>query len=237
MNNGTEESRKQFAQKFGMSNILTDEEKASYRAFAHRIRDIDNTSLFRLNNGMADELTSEEKDIVAWEIKIRELENLKKRNIDPAEAFSIENAHKDVGYDQETPGLEKLQLMERERITEMSDELLEKSKAIIENTPVEVRAEDLHTIGKGVNISCNKYTVIDDDGNRITVNNREIQEHYRKMYIKRMSEVTGIDYTKYDLSDDDDIAFTNDDINVNNINNSNNDYSIPPINIDDYEDD
>ena len=31
-------------------NILTSEEKSSYRAFAHRIKELDHASLFKLNN-------------------------------------------------------------------------------------------------------------------------------------------------------------------------------------------
>ena len=58
-----------YSQKFGMTNILTDAEKSSYKEFANRIHNnTNNADLFKLYTGSADELTSEQMDIVAWEI-------------------------------------------------------------------------------------------------------------------------------------------------------------------------
>lgn len=234
-----------YASKFGMTNILSDSEKASYREFAQKIHNIDNGSLFKLNTGMADELTSEQKDIVAWEIKIREIETLKRQNIDPNKEFNFQNCHHEVQYDPEAPDLQKRQLEERTAISEMSDELLERSKQIIENTPVRVKSSDLHkTMGGGVNMLAKKYIVEDNNGNEILVNNAQIQEHFRKMYMKRMSEITGIDYTQYDNTSETDIDYF--DPNTAEMKPSNSipsngsdlrDYINENINYDDYEDD
>ena len=85
--------------KFGMVNLLTPEEKASYKAFAQKIHKMDGKDLMKLNSNMADELTSEQQDIVGWEMKIRELEVFKRNNINPKEKFNFENTIVDVGYD------------------------------------------------------------------------------------------------------------------------------------------
>ena len=118
----------------------------------------------------------------------------------------------------------------------MTDELLEESRRIIESTPIEVGRSDLRRVGGGVNYLWNKYAVVDDNGNKVTINNRELQEHYRKMYIKRMSEVTGRDYTQYDLTESDGTEFDFDydkpSIQDNSQNNTKHN-----ININDYEDD
>ena len=63
--------RNEYAAKFGMINILSDEEKAKYSTFAQRVHNLNHKDLFKLNMGIADELTSEQKDIVAYEIKIK----------------------------------------------------------------------------------------------------------------------------------------------------------------------
>lgn len=234
-----------YSQKFGMINILTPEEKQSYRKFADKIHNnTDNADLFKLYTGTsADNLTSEQMDIVALEIKIRELEALKRNNIDPAETFKVEKYHNDPGYDPECPDLVKRRQDERYYTDQMSDELLEQSKQIIENTPVRINAKDLHkTMGGGVNMMAKKYIVEDNNGNEITVNNANIQEHFRKMYIKRLSEVTGIDYTQYDLSkNDDNIDYYDPNKASFEVHKNNNDgYNTSPhdaINLDDYEDD
>ena len=139
-----ENDKNNYAQKFGMVNILTPEEKSSYRSFAQKVHNMKSEDVFKLSTGMADELTTEQQDIVALEIKIRELEMFKKRNINPQETFKIENYHQDVGYDPEAPNLQALLLNERTKISEMSDELLEKSRNIIENTAVKIKQDDLH---------------------------------------------------------------------------------------------
>jgi hypothetical protein len=203
---------------------------------------MNNSDVFKLSAGMADELTSEQQDIVAWEIKIRELETFKKRNINPTKTFNTENYHQDVGYDPEAPNLKELQLNERTKISEMSDELLEKSKRIIENTAVRIKKDDLHkTMGGGVNMLAKKYIVEDNNGHEILVNNEHIQEHFRKMYMKRMSEVTGIDYTQYDESPSDpNIDYYNPNAaEFNNTNNTDsyNTEAASKICMDEYEDD
>ena len=86
--------RNEYAAKFGMINILSDEDKEKYSTFAHKVRNLNHSDLFKLNMGIADELTSEQKDIVAYEIKIREIEDLKSRGIDPKKAFSVEESQK-----------------------------------------------------------------------------------------------------------------------------------------------
>jgi hypothetical protein len=229
-----------YAQKFGMTNVLTPEEKATYREFAQAVHKMDNQTLFKLNIGSADELTSEQKDIVAWEIKIREIEALKRQNINPSVDFTVDKYYKNVPYDPEDPDLQKRQLEERTAISEMSDDLLRKSREIIENTPVRIRQEDLHkTMGGGVNMLAKKYVVEDNNGHEILVNNANIQEHFRKMYVKRMSEVTGIDYTRYDETSPDDIDYFNpNDAELKESPDLNkNDTLHQHINMDDYEDD
>ena len=93
--------------------------------------------------------------------------------------------------------------------------------------------------GGGINVACNKYIVVDENGDEVLVNNRNIQEMFRKRYIKAMSDVTGFDFTKYNLDgnmDEPNLDYTaivdgheplSQEDNFNNIN----------LNADDYEDD
>ena len=209
--------RNEYAAKFGMINILSDEEKAKYSTFAQRVHNLNHKDLFKLNMGIADELTSEQKDIVAYEIKIREIEALKAKGIDPKKAFSIEenqrlfqeraendyfaNGKDDAITQMEMQGtvMQNYRLNERQRIGEMTDELLEQSKKISDEHPKVIKRNKLHDKnGGGINVTTKKFIYEDDNGEQILVDNERLQKHFRKMYIKRLSEVTGIDYTKYD---------------------------------------
>lgn len=229
-----------YTQKFGLVNIMSDEEKMDYKKFNDRLLEMSFSDLTKLNMGTAgDVLTSEQRDLVAWQIKIRELDEMKRRNIDPAKAFSVDNMDT-VGYDPTTPNLQKFQVEERNRIEGMSLEALEHAKQLVDNTPVTITSDQLHNMnGGGINMACNKYIVIDDNGNEIMVNNREIQEKFRKRYIKKMSEVTQFDFTKYNLDgsmdevdDLDYSALDNREPTDMSMNNSN-----TIINDDEYEDD
>lgn len=209
--------RNEYAAKFGMINILSDEEKAKYSTFAQRVHNLNHKDLFKLNMGIADELTSEQKDIVAYEIKIREIEALKAKGIDPKKAFSIEenqrlfqeraendyfaNGKDDAITQMEMQGtvMQNYRLNERQRIGEMTDELLEQSKRISDEHPKVIKRNKLHDKnGGGINVTTKKFIYEDDNGEQILVDNERLQKHFRKMYIKKLSEVTGIDYTKYD---------------------------------------
>ena len=209
--------RNEYAAKFGMINILSDEEKAKYSTFAQRVHNLNHKDLFKLNMGIADELTSEQKDIVAYEIKIREIEALKAKGIDPKKAFSIEenqrlfqeraendyfaNGKDDAITQMEMQGtvMQNYRLNERQRIGEMTDELLEQSKKISDEHPKVIKRNKLHDKnGGGINVTTKKFIYEDDNGEQILVDNERLQKHFRKMYIKKLSEVTGIDYTKYD---------------------------------------
>lgn len=226
--------------KFGMVNLLTPEEKASYKAFAQKIHKMDGKDLMKLNSNMADELTSEQQDIVGWEMKIRELEVFKRNNINPKEKFNFENTIVDVGYDN-SPVSMKYRMDERAMLADMPESLLEESKRILEEHPQEISIDKLHNRnGGGVNVMANKYVVIDDDGNKISVNNKHIQEHYMKMYIKKMSEITGINYIDYcDGFDNIDVSESlnnPDTISVGKISSYETSAS-DNINLNDYEDD
>ncbi len=209
--------RNEYAAKFGMLNILSDEDKQKYSTFAHKIRNLNHSDLFKLNMGIADELTTEEKDIVAFEIKIREIEALKKKGIDPKKAFSVESnqkhwqdlAEKDYFENGNDDTIQKLEmngtvmqnyrLNERQRISEMTDSLLNESKKIADEHPKVIKKSMLHEKnGGGINVTTKKFIYEDDNGEQILINNEHLQKHFRKMYIKRLSEVTGIDYTQYD---------------------------------------
>jgi len=209
--------RNEYAAKFGMINILTPEEKSKYSSFANRVHNLNHKDLFKLNMGIADELTSEQKDIVAFEIKIREYEALKSKGIDPKKAFSIEenqrhfqdiaerdyyeNDKDDILKNLEMNGttMQGYRLNERQRIGEMTDDLLEQSKKIADEYPKVIKRSQLHDKnGGGINVTTKKFIYEDDNGEQILINNEHLQKHFRHMYIKKLSEVTGIDYTKYD---------------------------------------
>ena len=209
--------RNEYAAKFGMINILTDEEKAKYSTFAQRVHNLNHRDLFKLNMGIADELTSEQKDIVAFEIKIREIDSWKKKGIDPKKAFSVEASQKFYqdraeeeyfGNDKDSEitkmemqgtVMQNYRLNERQRIGEMTDELLEQSKKIADEHPKVIKRNQLHDKnGGGINVTTKKFIYEDDNGEQILVNNEHLQKHFRKMYIKKLSEITGIDYTQYD---------------------------------------
>ncbi len=227
-----------YTSKFGLVNVMTDEEKSSYKKFNDRLLQMEYSDLEKLISGSAgDVLTSEQRDLVAWQFKIREIDEMKHRNIDMSKEYDLNNL-KTVGYDPETPNLQSLQIMERNSIEGMSLEALERAKKLVDETPVVITKDKMHNInGGGVNIACNKYIVIDDNGDEVLVNNRNIQERFRKRYIKLMSEVTGFDFTKYnldgDMSDEPDLDYSapnNDGMTGNSIENM-------PINDADYEDD
>ena len=134
----------------------------------------------------------------------------------------------------------------------MTNELLEQSKKIADEHPIVIKRDKLHDKnGGGINVTTKKFIYEDDNGEQILINNEHLQNHFRKMYIKRLSEVTGIDYTKYDeefgldLSTDsnDLIDRVGDDPNngwgPSQPNNQSTNYSDMkiPINENDYEDD
>ncbi len=223
--------RNEYAAKFGMINILTDEEKSKYSTFAQRVHNLNHKDLFKLNMGIADELTSEQKDIVAFEIKIREIDALKHQGIDPKKAFSVEESQKYYqnkaeeeyfgnGNDTAINNMEmqgtvmqNYRLNERQRISEMTDELLEQSKKISDEHPKVIKRSQLHDKnGGGINVTTKKFIYEDDNGEQILVNNEHLQKHFRKMYIKKLSEVTGIDYTKYDEEFGLDLSTDSDDL-------------------------
>ena len=205
-----------YKNKFGMTNILTDEEKAKYSTFAAKVREMNHKDLFRLYTNTADELTTEMQDIVAFEIKIREWKALKSKNIDPKIAFSVESTQKKAMevaerdyYDNiGDPVLAKMaendkttikyRLEERSKLDGMTMENLERAQQILDANPTVVKKNMLHDKnGGGVNMMAKKYIVEDDNGDQILINNAKVQEHFRNMYIKRLSEVTGFDYTQY----------------------------------------
>ena len=192
-------------------NILTPEEKSSYRVFAHRIKELDHANLFKLNNGSADELTGEMKDLVAWEIRIREIEALKKQGIDVHEVNSYKHANEDVVYgDGGYMGgiIQEGILAERNNMDGMTDDLLKRSMDIIEDHPVRIKEGDNSIFkknGGGINYMARKILIECKNGDEIIINHKDLQEHFRKEYIRKMSEVTGIDYTKYDLHRDSEI--------------------------------
>jgi len=186
------------------TDILTPEEKSSYRKFGQKIHSIDDQSLMMLNMNMADQLTSEMKDIVSFEIKLREHEFLKKANINPEEEFSIKNRETpepDPNFDENYTDVEKrsFQALERNRQAGMTDDLLERSKKIIENAYLEPDMKKLNNPhGGGINAMWKKYLIESDNGTKIKVNNEAIQERFRKAYLIELSKATGIDYTVLD---------------------------------------
>lgn len=194
-----------------VGDLLTKEEKSNLRTFAQKVHTMDINDVGKLHNGFADALTSEQKDIVAYEIKLREYDLFKKHGIDPKVAFSPENVGKNVidlnGNLRNTKNVDYTNdrsmqgfiAKERTFNNEMSDELLERSKQILENTYIPIDATKLHEKnGGGINAMYNKIVAIDDNGNQIKINNRGIQEKFRKNYLKQLSDVTGIDYTRVD---------------------------------------
>lgn len=179
-------------------NILSDEDKSSLRNFAQKVHNMDIENVGRLHNGFADTLTSEQKDIVAYELKLREYDLFKKRGIDPSVDFLPEKLHPDPGYEIDKVS-QRARLEEIKNSEGMTEDLLERSKEIIENSYIPVEMSKLHEKdGGGINALYNKVVAIDDNGNRIKVNNRAFQESYRKNYLKALSDVTGIDYTRID---------------------------------------
>lgn len=181
-----------------IGDILTPEDKSSLRNFAQKVHHMEINDVGRLHNGYADILTSEQKDIVAFELKLREYEMYKKHGIDPKVAFLPENIRKEAKYSDDKTSLGFI-MEEKKYNAEMSDELLERSKEIIENTYIPIDASKLHEKdGGGINAMYNKIVAIDDNGNRVKVDNRGIQEKFRKNYLYAMSKTTGIDYTVID---------------------------------------
>lgn len=191
-------------------DILTAEDKSNYRNFAQKIHKIGNKELFMLNADVADNLTSDEKDIVAYEIRLRESDVLAKQHIDSMNDYTVEKTHKDVSIDP-TQVSSKYVYEERHRTQEMNDDLLEKSKNIINNTYIPLTQDDMKTAkSKGINMAWKKYLIMDDNGDEIRVNAEEIQERFRRKYLKTLSENTGIDYTRLDKNFDsrnDDIEY------------------------------
>jgi len=236
-----------------IGDILTPEDKSSLRNFAQKIHKMDTVEVARLHNGMADKLTSEQKDIVAYEIKLREYYILKSKGIDPKKDFSVENIHNgsaafatdgsqikvnQIDYDRTDPRCIQSAAYEQTLLSEMSDEILERSKKIIENAYIPVKTSELHEKnGGGVNAMFKKYVAIDDNGNKVKVNNEMIQEKFRKNYLKTLSDITGIDYTVMD--EDFYKDFSPMEINIrdeNNQNNTSNHNKVDSIDMSDYED-
>ena len=235
-----ENKQPNYTSKFGLINIMTTEEKSDYKKFNDRLLNMSYGDLEKLISGAAgDILTSEQRDLVAWQFKIRELDEMKRRGVNMAETYNVENV-KNVDYDPETPNLIKWQMAERNNIEGMSLEALERAKKLVDDTPVVITKEQMHNMnGGGINVACNKYIVVDENGDEVLVNNRNIQEMFRKRYIKAMSDVTGFDFTKYNLDgnmDEPNLDYTAlvdgheplpQEDSFNNIN----------LNTDDYEDD
>jgi hypothetical protein len=239
-----EDKQPNYTSKFGLINIMSDEEKSNYKAFNDKLIAMPYADLMKLVSGSSgDILTSEQRDLVAWQYKIRELDEMKRRGIDLYKQNNVYTANEKVGYDPTTPNLQSLQIAERNKIEGMSLEALERAKKLVDETPVVITKDQMHNMnGGGINIACNKYIVVDDNGQEVLVNNKRIQEMFRKRYIKAMSEVTGFDFTKYNLDGSDDSE------NFDNILTPDLDYTgqniaepdpIPQFNIneDEYEDD
>lgn len=232
------QQRPNYTAKFGLVNIMTDEEKSDYKKFNDRLLAMNYADLEKLVSGVAgDILTSEQRDLVAWQFKIRELDEMKRRGVDMSKQYDQDNAPV-VGYDPSTPNLQSLQVLERNRIEGMSLEALERAKKLVDDTPVVIHKNQMHNMnGGGINVTCNKYIVVDDNGDEVLVDNRNIQEMFRKRYIKAMSDVTGFDFTKYNLDGDmnePDLDYTALDNPQQSISNNINDIQ---INDDEYEDD
>lgn len=207
--------------------LYTDEEKQSYKKFFQKTHSMSDSDLFRVNNNLcSDKLKSELKDIVAWEIRIRELNALKRAGIKPEEEYSWKNDEKhrffidlennkkfgSIEYDKDTIdpetglSMSKAAALERVASEGMTQELLENTIKIIENNPVVYDLSDPTTKAKfhnkdggGMNIMTKKILVKCENGDKYLFDNQNIQEHFRKEYVKRMSEVCGFDFTQYDL--------------------------------------
>ena len=116
-----------------VKDLLSPEDKKSIKAFAQKIHTMDVSDVARLHNGTADILTPDQKDIVAYEIKLREYKILKNRGINPKVDFSPENLRREVELDHEDPKSQQWAQMERVNLSDMTDELLERSKNIIDS--------------------------------------------------------------------------------------------------------
>lgn len=241
-----------YGDKYASTKLLTDEEKSSYRAFAQKVHTMKGEDLLKLNTGAMDDLTTEQMDIVAWEIRLRELAIFKRRGINPNTEFSTEKIHQQMqdkeidiyrsGVDPNILRLEHQSMAhfngianERSRLMGMTDELLEQTQAIIDANPVVVKNTDLHKVfGGGVNMRAKTYIVEDSNGEKIVVDNEKIQKHYRKMYMQQMSEVTGINYLEYDMDGDDGIDYWG--ANDNNAGPETGTPKTPTVDTSDYED-
>ena len=62
-----------YGDKYASTSTLSESEKEFYRSFAQKVHNMKGEDLIKLNTGAYDELTSEQMDIVAWEIRLREL--------------------------------------------------------------------------------------------------------------------------------------------------------------------
>lgn len=217
-------------------DILSKEDKSSLRNFAQKVHSMEIEDVGRLHNGFADSLTSEQKDIVAYELKLREYDLFKKRGINPKVDFLPEKLHPNPSY--ETDKVSRQARLEEAKNSEgMTEDLLERSREIIENAYIPVERSKFHDKdGGGINAMFNKIVAVDDNGNQIKVNNRAFQESYRKNYLKALSDVTGIDYTRIDDGFYDNFSPMNgpQDPNVTSFDRPNVEDS---INMDDYVDD
>lgn len=240
-----------YGDKYASTSTLSEAEKEFYRSFAQKVHNMKGEDLIKLNTGAYDQLTSEQMDIVAWEIRLRELEIYKRRGIDPAKEFSTEALHKQMQnkeintYRSEVdPTILRLEHMskvhlegvasERANLMGMTDALLERTQALIDANPQVIKSTDLHKVmGGGVNMRAKSYIVEDSNGDKIVVDNKRIQDHYRRMYMQQMSDVTGINYLEYDTDGDNDIEYwggADSNITPSDINQSNN------VDMSDYED-
>lgn len=230
---------------YGLTQLLTQEEKTSLRAFAQKVHIMPERDVMKLNCNMADDLTSEMKDIVAYEVKLREVKILKANNIDPDKAFTVENGYKNPEYTKELSrqDLEKQQSVEKQRMAGMTIDLLQKTRETIENTYLPVDKEKLNKRnGGGINALWRNYIIEDDNGKTVKVKNGKIQELFRKRYIKALSEVTGIDYTALDQTPDEYIdepigGYSVKSGELQNGQSYQNKRHPDPINLDDYDDD
>ena len=128
-----ENKQPNYTSKFGLVNIMTDEEKSDYKKFNDRLLNMNYSDLEKLISGSAgDILTSEQRDLVAWQFKIRELDEMKRRGVNMAETYNVNNV-KNVDYDPETPNLVNWQIAERNKIEGMSLEALERAKKLVDN--------------------------------------------------------------------------------------------------------
>ena len=99
-------------------------------------------------------------------------------------------------------------LAERNNMDGMTDDLLKRSMDIIEDHPIRIKEGDnsiYNKEGGGINYMARKILIECKNGDEIIINHKDLQEHFRTEYIRKMSEVTGIDYTKYDLHKDSEI--------------------------------